>query len=40
LALEPFAREHGAEKRRRILLVLDGAGWHTGKELIVPEGIH
>jgi transposase len=40
LALEHFAREVGAGKRRRILLVLDQAGWHTGKELRVPEGIH
>ena len=41
LALEHFAREVGAGTRRRILLVLDGAGWHTAKEkLRVPEGIH
>ncbi|MCA1729416.1 MAG: IS630 family transposase [Actinobacteria bacterium] len=40
LALEHFAKEIGAGKRRRILLVLDRAGWHTGKELKVPEGIH
>jgi len=41
LALEHFAREVGAGKknRRRILLVLDRAGWHTGKEVEVPEGI-
>jgi transposase len=40
LALEHFAREVRAGKRKRILLVLDQAGWHTGKELRVPEGIH
>ncbi|MCA1729253.1 MAG: IS630 family transposase [Actinobacteria bacterium] len=40
LALENFAREVGAGKRKRILLVLDGAGWHTAKKLRVPEGIH
>jgi transposase len=41
LALEHFAREVGAGKknRRRILLVLDRAGWHTGKGVEVPEGI-
>jgi transposase len=40
LALEHFAREVGAgKKRRRILLVLDRAGWHTGKEVEVPQGI-
>jgi transposase len=41
LALEHFAREVGAGKRKRILLVLDQAGWHTAKnKLVVPEGIH
>ncbi len=27
-------------KERRILLVVDKAGWHTGKEVELPEGIH
>lgn len=40
MALEHSAREVGAGDRRGILLVLDRAGWHTGKELKVPEGIH
>jgi transposase len=41
IALEHFAREVGAGKKRRILLVGDQAGWHTAKkELKVPEGIH
>jgi transposase len=40
IALEHFAREVGAGTRRRILLVLDQAGWHTAKEVEVPEGIH
>jgi hypothetical protein len=41
LALENFAREVGVGKRKRILLVLDQAGWHTAKKkLRVPEGIH
>jgi transposase len=41
LALEHFAREVGAGKRKRILLVVDRAGWHTAKnKLKVPEGIH
>jgi len=38
--LEHFAREVGAGTRRRVLLVLDKAGWHTAKKLRVPEGIH
>jgi hypothetical protein len=33
-----FAREAGAGRDRIILLVLDGAGWHT-TPLAVPEGV-
>lgn len=40
LAQEHFAKEVGAGTRRRILLVLDRAGWHTAKKLRVPEWIH
>ncbi len=41
MALENLAREVGAGKRKRILLVLDGARWHTAKKkLRVTEGIH
>jgi transposase len=40
VALSHFAREVGAGKDKRILLVLDQAGWHTGGEVEVPEGIH
>lgn len=40
LALESFAKEIGAGTRKRVLLVLDGAGWHKAKKLRVPEGIH
>ena len=40
VALENFAREVGAGTTRRILLVLDRAGWHTAKKLRLPEGIH
>jgi len=40
VALEHFAKEAGAGEDKRILLVLDGAGWHTGGEVEVPEGIH
>ena len=42
LALEHFARQVarqvGAGTRRRILLVLDQAGWHGEKALAVPVG--
>jgi hypothetical protein len=41
IALESFAREVGAGTTKRILLVVDQAGWHTAKnKLMVPEGIH
>ena len=40
MALGEFAKEVGAGKERRILLVVDRAGWHTGGEVEVPEGIH
>lgn len=36
LFLEELARRHPDEL---ILLVLDGAGWHTAKALVVPETI-
>ena len=39
-ALREFAREVGAGEDKRVLLVLDRAGWHTGAEVEVPEGIH
>jgi len=40
MALREFAEEVGAGEGRRILLVVDKAGWHTGGEVEVPEGIH
>lgn len=39
-ALREFAGALGAGPGRRVALVLDGAGWHSGKEVTVPEGIH
>jgi hypothetical protein len=41
MALSEFAGEVGAGgKDERVLLVVDGAGWHAGGEVEVPEGIH
>jgi transposase len=34
-----FAKEVGAGADKRILLVVDKAGWHTGGEVEIPEGI-
>jgi hypothetical protein len=40
MALYEFAKEVGAGEQRRVLLVVDQAGWHTGGEVELPEGIH
>jgi transposase len=40
IALSRFAQEVGAGENKRIVLVLDQAGYHTGREAGVPEGVH
>ena len=40
MALKEFAGEVGAGKDKRVLLVVDRAGWHTGGRVEIPEGIH
>jgi hypothetical protein len=37
--LTDFAQEYGIGENKRILLVVDQAGWHTSHNLILPEGI-
>ncbi len=39
LALSRFAEWAGAGKGKRVLLVLDRAGWHVAKDLRIPEGL-
>jgi transposase len=39
IALEHFARAVGVGPNKRVLLVVDGAGWHAAKGLRVPDGI-
>jgi transposase len=39
VALKHFAKAVGAGPNKRIILVVDGAGWHRGT-LDIPEGIH
>jgi transposase len=34
-----FAAAVGAGPQKRVLLVLDGAGWHIAADLVVPDGI-
>jgi len=40
IALAHFARAVGAGPDRRIILVLDCAGWHSSPTLVLPDGIH
>jgi DDE superfamily endonuclease len=37
--LADFASHFGLGQHKRILLLLDGAGWHTSELLEVPEGV-
>ena len=39
LALTEFARDVNPEGKKQIILLLDRAGFHTGKDLEVPQGI-
>lgn len=39
LVLATFAADEGIDASHRAVLVRDGAGWHTSKRLLVPEGI-
>jgi hypothetical protein len=39
-ALSRFAEWVGAGEHKRVVLVLDRAGWHAAKDLKVPEGVH
>lgn len=39
IALQRFAARVGASKKKRIILVLDGAGWHKSLSLNTPCGI-
>jgi hypothetical protein len=40
VALEAFARAVGAGPAKRVVLVLDQAGYHTSPLVQIPEGIH
>ena len=39
-ALAEFATAMGVGAGRRIILVLDGAGWHSGTAVTIPAGMH
>jgi transposase len=38
--LADFAREFGVGKDKHIILTIDQAGWHSSKQVQVPEGLH
>jgi len=38
--LANFAREFGLGEQKKILLAVDQAGWHTSKNLKIPDGLH
>jgi transposase len=40
VVLAGFAAAVGACATKRVVIAMDGAGWHTGKGLELPEGIH
>ena len=40
VVLAEFAQAVGASANKRIVLVLDQAGWHTSDAVMVPEGVH
>lgn len=39
-ALALFAQATGAGPDKRVVLVLDNAGWHTSRALAIPDGLH
>lgn len=38
--LEDFAQHFNIGNRKRVLLVIDGAGWHLSTKVKIPTGIH
>jgi transposase len=40
LALSAFAQEQGVGPNKHLALVMDQAGWHTSRALVIPEGLH
>ena len=40
LALAEFAKAMGLGPDRQIILIIDGAGWHTSQQVVVPIGLH
>lgn len=39
-ALDVFAQSMQVGSTKQVVLVLDNAGWHTSRQLVVPDGMH
>lgn len=39
-SLKDFAETVNAGNKKQIILVIDRAGWHNSKDVVVPNGIH
>jgi hypothetical protein len=40
LALCAFAQEQEVGPNKHLLVVMDQAGWHKSRDLVLPEGLH
>ena len=40
LALAQFATDVGAGPDKHFVLIMDGAGWHSSGEVVIPQGLH
>jgi hypothetical protein len=40
LALSAFAQEQQVGANKHLLVVMDQAGWHKSRDLVVPQGLH
>lgn len=40
IALAELARDLGLGENKRLILVMDGAGWHSSDQVKIPNGIH
>jgi transposase len=39
IALAEFAKFANPDGKKLVVLLIDGAGWHTSKDLVIPDGI-
>ena len=39
VALATFAQDEGIDADHRVVLVVDQAGWHSSRKVVLPEGM-